>query len=62
MSVEHVGVINYDNQPLKPKRPLSCYFIYVNMRRDDVKKEHPEFGITQITKLIGEEWNKMDDT
>lgn len=30
--------------------------------RDDIKKKHPEFKPTEITKMLGEEWQKLSET
>lgn len=31
------------------------------INRDDIKKKHPEFKPTEITKMLGEEWQKLSE-
>ncbi|KAG0265372.1 Non-histone chromosomal protein 6 [Actinomortierella ambigua] len=44
-----------------PKRPRNSYIFFTLMKRDDIKKKHPEFKPTEITKMLGEEWQKLSD-
>merc|ERR1712154_281561 len=39
-----------------PKRPQSSYFIFSNERRPQLKETYPEKKITELSKLIAEEW------
>jgi len=50
------------------KRPLSAYMLYNNYRRPVLRKEHPgmiilikhlELTLPDVSKVIGEEWNKL---
>ncbi|KAF8963998.1 hypothetical protein BGZ46_000840 [Entomortierella lignicola] len=45
-----------------PKRPRNSYIFFTLMKRDDIKKKHPEFKPTEITKMLGEEWQKLSDS
>ncbi|KAF9385050.1 hypothetical protein CPB97_005157 [Podila verticillata] len=45
-----------------PKRPRNSYIFFTLMKRDDIKKKHPEFKPTEITKMLGEEWQKLSET
>ena len=38
------------------KGPLSAYLIFSNKRRPIIQQERPHLAITEISKLIGEEW------
>eukprot|EP00347_Sterkiella_histriomuscorum_P008729 403343976 len=43
------------------KRPLSAYMLFNNFRRPTLKKEHPALTLPEVSKMIGEEWNKLAD-
>jgi high mobility group protein B2 len=45
----------------KPKRPLSAYMIWLNSARDSIKKENPDFKVTEVAKKGGELWRNMKD-
>jgi hypothetical protein len=42
--------------PNAPKRPLSAYFLFMNVARPQVKKENPDFKIGDIAKEMGKMW------
>merc|ERR1719150_666483 len=39
-----------------PKRPQSSYFVFSNERRSQMKTEHPNTKLTELSKLIANEW------
>lgn len=45
----------------KPKRPLSAYMIWLNSARAEIKKENPEFKVTEVAKKGGELWRGLKD-
>ncbi|CAG9808548.1 unnamed protein product [Chironomus riparius] len=45
----------------KPKRPLSAYMLWLNSARESIKKENPEFKVTEVAKKGGELWRGMKD-
>jgi hypothetical protein len=45
----------------KPKRPLSAYMLWLNSARESIKKENPDFKVTEIAKKGGELWRGMKD-
>ncbi|CRK89203.1 CLUMA_CG002963, isoform A [Clunio marinus] len=45
----------------KPKRPLSAYMLWLNEARDKIKRENPDFKVTEIAKKGGELWRNMKD-
>jgi high mobility group protein B2 len=45
----------------KPKRPLSAYMLWLNEARVGIKKENPDFKVTEIAKKGGELWRNMKD-
>eukprot|EP01083_Nonionella_stella_P228433 809552_1 len=47
-------------KPKGPKRPLSSFFRYSGDRRHVVKEDNPELKFTEIQKIIGEEWKKIN--
>jgi hypothetical protein len=46
--------------PNAPKRPTSAYIYYVNSRLDRVRKEHPEYKMTEVMTALGAEWRGLD--
>ncbi|KZV53189.1 high mobility group B protein 6-like [Dorcoceras hygrometricum] len=48
-----------ERDPLKPKKPLSAYFIFSNMRREALSTENK--NVLEIAKLTGEEWKNMTE-
>lgn len=47
--------------PNAPKRPMSAYFLWLNENRDQIKKDNPDFAITEISKKAGELWRGLED-
>ena len=45
----------------RPKRPLSGYMIWLGSVREQIKKENPDFKVTDIAKKGGEMWRNMKD-
>lgn len=41
---------------LKPKRPISSFFMYKKDRYNDVVAKNPNLKIAEITKIISDEW------
>lgn len=45
----------------EPKRPQSAYFLWLNtVGREDLKKSSPDAKVTEIAKMGGETWGKME--
>ncbi len=47
-------------QPPAPKRALSAFFLFRGEVYDKVRSENPNSKITEITKIISEMWNNID--
>tara|TARA_Y100000816_G_C26099052_1_gene582149 strand:- start:2301 stop:2612 length:312 start_codon:yes stop_codon:yes gene_type:complete len=47
--------------PNRKKKPLTAYFHFANQRRPLLVAENPDTKMPNISKLLGEEWNKMSD-
>lgn len=47
--------------PNAPKRPQSAYFLWFNANREEMKKENPEMGITDLSRRAGELWKQVED-
>lgn len=45
----------------RPKRPLSAYMLWLNDAREGIKKENPDFKVTDVAKKGGELWRGMKD-
>ncbi|XP_057802606.1 high mobility group B protein 13-like [Salvia miltiorrhiza] len=48
-----------EKDPLKPKQPMSAYFIFSNERRAALLAENK--NVLEVAKITGEEWKKMTD-
>eukprot|EP01029_Cantina_marsupialis_P017095 TRINITY_DN383_c2_g2_i1.p2 TRINITY_DN383_c2_g2~~TRINITY_DN383_c2_g2_i1.p2 ORF type:complete len:367 (-),score=120.77 TRINITY_DN383_c2_g2_i1:259-1359(-) len=44
-----------------PKRPSTSYFLWCSSVREEMKKEHPEMKVTELSKVMGEKWRGMSD-
>ncbi len=45
----------------KPKKPSTAYFIWMKEARDQIKKDNPGLGVTDIAKKAGELWKEVKD-
>jgi high mobility group protein B2 len=45
----------------KPKRPLSAYMLWLNSARESIKRENPDFKVTEVAKKGGELWRGLKD-
>ncbi|XP_073028929.1 high mobility group B protein 13-like [Primulina eburnea] len=48
-----------ERDPLKPKKPLSAYFIFSNARREALLKENK--NVLDVARITGEEWKNMKE-
>ncbi|CAI0441227.1 unnamed protein product [Linum tenue] len=48
-----------EKDPLKPKQPMSAFFIYTNERRAALVAENK--NVTEVAKITGEEWKNMSE-
>jgi len=48
--------------PNAPKKPQTAYFIFSSERRPQLKTLHPEKKITELAKLLGDEWKEKDES
>ena len=44
----------------KPKRPPTAFFNYMSKMRDNIKKQHPDWTVTQISSYLGEQWRSLN--
>ena len=44
-----------------PKRSLSAYMLWLNEARAQIKQEHPGISVTELSKVAGEKWKKLED-
>ncbi|KAL5552367.1 hypothetical protein UlMin_002543 [Ulmus minor] len=51
--------IKKEKDPLKPKQPMSAFFLFTNERRADLVAEKK--SVTEISKITGEEWKNMSE-
>jgi len=42
-----------------PRQPLTGYVRFMNERRDRVRADNPNLSFSEITKLLGSEWSKL---
>lgn len=45
--------------PNAPKRPLSAFFLFCHDERPAVKVIHPNYGVGDVAKELGDRWNKV---
>lgn len=45
---------------MKPKKPKSAYFHYLDYRRPAIKEKHPKLKMTDRQKIMATEWREMD--
>ncbi|CAI9094255.1 OLC1v1029958C1 [Oldenlandia corymbosa var. corymbosa] len=48
-----------EKDPLKPKHPISAFFLYSNERRPTLLAENK--NILEVAKILGEEWKNMTE-
>ena len=48
-----------ENDPLKPKQPLSAFFLFSNERRAALLAENK--NVLEVAKIAGEEWKNMTE-
>lgn len=60
-AVKKVSLPRKPKDPNMPKRSASSYFLFGNSVRARIKKENPELKVTEIAKLIGEEWRQLSE-
>lgn len=46
--------------PEKPKRPTTPYFRFMSEVRPSLVKNNPQLKVTEISKLVGSQWEKLD--
>ena len=44
-----------------PKKPSNSYMIYANATRGDVREEHPELKMPDVTRIIAANWKALTD-
>ena len=44
-----------------PKKPVSAYMYFSNAKRAEIKEANPGIAVTEIAKLLGEQWRNADD-
>lgn len=42
-----------------PKRPPTAFFLYARDRRPLIKEQNPGAGVTDVAKILGEEWREL---
>ena len=47
--------------PNQPKRPITGYMAYGSIRRPQLKATRPDLGFGDLTNVIADEWNSMND-
>jgi len=48
-----------EKDPNAPKKPLTAFMLFTNLRRPDVMKSNPGIKITEISTIIGKEWKEL---
>ncbi|CDW72713.1 UNKNOWN [Stylonychia lemnae] len=57
---------NCTRTPKKPKeqnkKPPTAYQLFCKFRREQLKKDNSQMGLMESSKLIGDEWSKMNES
>lgn len=53
------GKKSMKKDPEAPKRPSSSYIYFATEKRDEVRKNSPDASMTEVSKILGEMWNKL---
>jgi len=48
--------------PNAPKRALSAFFFFSQIKRPDVQQGHPEWKVGQVAQELGRMWKDLDET
>jgi len=48
-----------EKDPNAPARPITAFFRYSQEMRDEIKKKHPDWKVTQISSELGAKWKKL---
>lgn len=46
--------------PAAPKRPVSGFMHFAMEKREQIAAENPDMKVTEISKVLGEEWGKLE--
>jgi hypothetical protein len=44
------------------KKPLSGFFLFSSKFRDAIKKEHPDWKVTEVASELGKRWAALSDS
>merc|ERR1712241_513979 len=48
--------------PGMPKKPMTAYFLWLNEEgREEIKRENPGLGVTDVAKAAGEKWKEISE-
>lgn len=53
--------VKAEKDPNAPKKPLTAFMLYTNIRRPDIMKKNVGLKITEVSSLIGNEWKKLTE-
>jgi len=45
-----------------PRRPLSAFFFFSQVKRPDVQQGHPEWRVGQVAQELGRQWKDLTET
>ncbi|ODN01559.1 Transcription factor A, mitochondrial [Orchesella cincta] len=48
--------------PPRPKKPLTPYFRFMGQVRAEVKNKNPNLKVTDLIKLMGQQWDRLDES
>lgn len=46
---------------VQPKKPMTSFLFYSNSIQKSLREKNPSLGITEISKLAGQKWNKLSE-
>lgn len=45
----------------QPKRPSTPYVFFMNEKRGDIKKKHPDLDFSECSKMIAQQWKSLPE-
>ncbi|ORX85640.1 hypothetical protein K493DRAFT_307221 [Basidiobolus meristosporus CBS 931.73] len=51
-----------EKDPNAPKRPANAFFMYCQLQRSQLKEEHQDASLGDLTKMLSASWKTLDPT
>jgi len=54
-------MVKLPKDPNAPTRPMTAFILWAGEARKEIASEHPDYSITEIAKVLGKKWKKVDE-